>query len=97
MAWAVVNGEVNRVFFDGKGISIKETFEKQDGTEGAAYYTAFFNEDPGLGEGTRGKFSGFLSVKSREFEKDGVTKHSADAVLNSARFEAEEASADTPF
>jgi hypothetical protein len=97
MAFAIVNGEVNRVFYNGLGISIKETFQKRDGSEGAAYYTAFFDQDPGLSEGTRGKFSGLLSAKAREYDgANGERKISADIVLNSAKFEPEDAG-DTPF
>lgn len=97
MAIAIVNGKVNRVFFEGKGASVVETFQKRDGTEGNSYYTAFFDAPHGLEEGAEGKFSGLLSVKAREYEKDGEIKHTADAVLNSARFEAAESSEDTPF
>lgn len=96
MALAFVNGTVQRTFFNEKGASIKETFTKRDGTEGAAYYTAFFDEPHGLSEGSTGKFSGLLSVKAREYEKDGEVKSSIDVVLNSARFEATD-DGDTPF
>lgn len=96
MAFAIVNGSVQRTFFDGKGASVKETFTKRDGTEGASYYTAFFDAPHGLSEGDTGKFSGLLSAKSNSYEKDGETRHSADIVLNSAKFEAAE-SEDTPF
>ena len=99
MATAYVNGTVNRVFFDGKGASIKESFTKRDGTEGASYYTAFFDAPHGLDEGATGKFSGLLSVKAREYQdKEGNTRVTADAVLNSARFEAADAADDSaPF
>lgn len=96
MAFAIVNGSVQRTFFDGKGASVKETFTKRDGTEGASYYTAFFDAPHGLSEGDTGKFSGLLSAKPNSYEKDGETRHSADIVLNSAKFEAAE-SEDTPF
>lgn len=96
MAFAIVNGSVQRTFFDGKGASVKETFTKRDGTEGASYYTAFFDAPHGLSEGDTGKFSGLLSAKSNSYEKDGETRHSADIVLNSAKFEAAE-SEDAPF
>lgn len=97
MAFAIVNGTVQRTFFEGKGASVKETFTKRDGTEGASYYTAFFESPHGLSEGDTGKFSGLLSAKSREYEgNDGQTRHSADIVLNSAKFETAE-SEDSPF
>lgn len=98
MAIAIVNGKVNRVFYNGLGASIVETFQKRDGTEGNSYYTAFFDEPHGLEEGAEGKFSGLLSVKARSYEnKDGETVNTADAVLNSARFEATSTGEDTPF
>jgi len=87
MAFAIVNGTVQRTFFDGKGASVKETFTKRDGTEGASYYTAFFDAPHGLSDGDTGKFSGLLSAKVSSYEKEGETRHSADIVLNSARFE----------
>lgn len=98
MAIAIVNGKVNRVFYNGLGASVVETFQKRDGTEGNSYYTAFFDQPHGLEEGATGKFSGLLSVKAREYEdKEGNTRTSADAVLNSARFEAAEGGDDGPF
>lgn len=97
MAFAIVNGTVQRTFFDGKGASVKETFTKRDGTEGASYYTAFFDAPHGLAEGATGKFSGLLSSKVSSYEKEGETRHSADIVLNSAKFEAAESDADSPF
>ena len=99
MALAFVNGTVARTFFEGKGASIYEEFQKRDGSTGKSYYTVFFEEPHGLGEGSTGKFSGLLSVRLREYEHDGQTKHSADAVLNSARFEAVDGgqSDDSPF
>lgn len=97
MAFTIVNGTVNRVFFEGKGASVVETFNKRDGTEGKSYYTAFFDAPHGLSEGATGKFSGLLSTKAREYEdKEGNTRTAVDVVLNSARFEAE-APSDSPF
>ncbi len=97
MAFTIVNGTVNRVFFEGKGASVVETFSKRDGTEGKSYYTAFFDAPHGLSEGATGKFSGLLSTKAREYEdKEGNPRTAVDVVLNSARFEAE-ASSDSPF
>ena len=99
MALAYVNGSVNRVFFNGKGASVVETFQKRDGTEGKSYYTAFFDEPHGLDEGATGKFSGLLSVKGKSYtNKDGDEVNGFDVVLNSARFEpADDAGADTPW
>lgn len=83
MALIFVNGQVEQTFFDGKGARVKEPFTKRDGTESAAYYTAFFDEPHGLEVGQQGKFSGLHSVKTEEYNG----KWSAKVTLNSARFE----------
>lgn len=96
----VKNATVARTFYNGLGASIKETFQKRDGSEGASYYTAFFDKPHGLSEGDTGNFSGLLSVRAREYEnKDGDTVTTADAILNSARFEPTDGGSDSdaPF
>lgn len=93
------NAEVTRTFYNGLGAGIKETFTLRDGQEGARYYSAFFDKPHGLSEGQVGNFSGLLGTKVSTYEKDGETKYGVDVTLNSARFEAAEASdsSDTPF
>lgn len=88
MAFVIVNGEVSNVFYEGKGLKIKETFKKRDGSEGASYYSAFFEEPHGLNVGDTAKFSGLLGLKGRTYEKqDGSTGVAADATLNNAKAE----------
>lgn len=82
------NAEVTRTFYNGKGAGLKETFKLRDGSDGARYYSAFFDEEHGLSEGDRGNFSGLLGTKVSTYEKDGETKYGVDVTLNSARFEA---------
>lgn len=81
------NAEVTRTFYNGKGAGLKETFKLRDGSDGARYYSAFFDEEHGLSEGDRGNFSGLLGTKVSTYEKDGETKYGVDVTLNSARFE----------
>lgn len=97
---SIRNAEVTRTFWNGKGAGLKEAFRKNDGTEGARYYSAFFDEEHGLSEGDRGNFSGLLGTKVSTYEKDGETKYGVDVTLNSARFEVYVNSApddDAPF
>ena len=89
------NVEVTRTFWGGKGAGLKEAFRKNDGTEGARYYSAFFDEEHGLSEGDRGNFSGLLGTKVSTYEKDGETKYGVDVTLNSARFEAADSGSDS--
>lgn len=96
---SIRNAEVTRTFWNGKGAGLKEAFRKNDGTEGARYYSAFFDEEHGLSEGDRGNFSGLLGTKVSTYEKDGETKYGVDVTLNSARFEAGDGGSDAeePF
>jgi len=83
MAYVTVNGSVEQTFYEGKGARIKESFTKRDGEAGAAYYSAFFEQEHGLNVGDEGKFSGLLGVKSEEY--DG--KHFARVTLNNTKAE----------
>lgn len=83
MALIYVNGTIEGTFFDGKGARIKESFVKRDGTEGATYYSAFFDEPHGLNVGDVVKASGLHSAKVEEYEG----KQYARVTLNSARAE----------
>ena len=76
------NVTVQRVFFDGKGVALYESFEQRK-----SYYTAWFETAPNVKEGDTLNVSGLLQVKEREYEKDGVKKRSIDVALNSARIE----------
>ena len=80
------NATVQRVFFDGKGVALYESFESR-GEQRKSYYTAWFAAAPDVKEGDVLNVSGLLQVKEREYEKDGQTKRSIDVSLNSARIE----------
>lgn len=75
---------VQRIFFDGKGIALYESFKAQ-GQDRKSYYTAWFDQAPGFTEGQVVSISGLLSVKLREYEKDGQTRQTVDVSLNKAR------------
>ena len=83
MAWMVVNGTVDKVFYEGKALTVKESYTKKDGTAGASYFSAFFDEEHGLVAGVAGKFSGVFSVKPEIYN----SKATANVTINSTRFE----------
>lgn len=87
MAYVILNAKVVRTFFDGKGATLVEEFEKRDGSTGSAYFTAFFTAPHGLEEGDAGVFKGNLSVTLENYEKDGEVKYSAKATLNNTKAE----------
>lgn len=102
MAYGIVNGEVANIFYNGYGVGVVEKFQKKDGTEGQARFTAWFDingDAPNLSQGDKGKFSGNLSARVSDYEKDGETRHSADVSLNNAKFEPSEDDGDdgAPF
>lgn len=85
MAWiSIREAEVTNVFFNGAGATVKESFTKQDGSTGAAYFSAFFNDPHGLSVGDIVKIGGTYSVKAEEYE--GVWR--AKTTLNNAQAEA---------
>ena len=87
MAYIIVNGEVTRKFYEDKGLAIKEEFTKRDGSTGASYFTAFFDEPQDLAVGDKAVFKGNVSVNLRSYEKDGELRYSADATINNTKVE----------
>lgn len=87
MAYGIIDGVVDRVFFDGKGVAFHEEFKKSDGSTGKAFFSGFSTEPHGLKEGDRGTFKGNLSVKARTYtDTEGNEKVTADATLNNLKF-----------
>lgn len=78
------NATVQRVFFNGKGVALYESYESR-GERRKSYYTAWFETAPNVSEGdVLANVSGLLQVKEREYEKDGQTRRTIDVSLNSA-------------
>lgn len=75
------------MFFDGKGVRIKESFIKRDGTDGASYWTGFSEEPLGLDKGDKGKFQGTLSPGIVD-EYEGKSR--VKQAINGLRFEADD-------
>lgn len=83
MAFTTVEGEITRVFHEGKGARLKETFTKRDNSEGSKEWTLWFKEPHGLSEGDRGTFRGSHSDEVDEWQgREGDTRHSVKRALN---------------
>lgn len=81
------NATVQRIFFDGKGVALTESYTSR-GEERKSYYTAWFDAAPNVNVGDiLPTVTGLLQVKEREYEKEGQTKRAIDVSLNSARIE----------
>lgn len=82
----VRNATVDRIFYNGKGVSLHETFTSR-GEERKAYYTAWFENAPDVTEGqVLPEVSGLFSVKEEEFDgKDGQKRRAIKTSLNNAR------------
>lgn len=98
MAYLISEGEVVRTFFEGKGLTFKEVFTKRDGTEGAAYFTAFFTEPHGLSEGDKATFKGNISVTLDTYpdKETGETRYTAKATVNNTKAEDVDYASATP-
>lgn len=77
---------VERIFSNGKGVAIVETFQAR-GEEFKRRYTCWFDAPPTLSVGDTARFFGQLSWKLRSYEKDGETKSAVDVALNSVAFD----------
>ena len=76
------NVQVSRVFWQGKGAQVIETFTTRDG-ERQSRYALFFDEPHGLAEGSIISVEGLLSASVDEYQKrDGSTGHAVNLKIN---------------
>ena len=78
--------QVTRVFWEGKGAQVVESYKTKDG-ERSTRYSLFFDEPHGLAEGTVIDVEGLLSASVDEYEKrDGSgIGHSLSLKVNKPR------------
>ena len=97
MAFIHIEGTISRVFYNGKGAEVTESFKKRDGSEGTKRYTLWFQSEHGLSEGSTGKFSGLLGVEVDEWtDKENQIRHTAKVSVNNARIDTGRASSQQP-
>jgi hypothetical protein len=84
MAFVSVSGVVSRVFYNGTGAEVIESFQVRDKTV-QKRWTAWFESEHGLFEGQEVEVSGLHSDDVDEWEKDGVVRHSVKRSLNKAK------------
>lgn len=97
MAFINIEGTISRVFYNGKGAEVTESFKKRDGSEGTKRYTLWFKEPHNLSEGSTGKFSGLLGVEVDEWtDKENNVRHTAKVSVNSARIDGGRTTTETP-
>ena len=77
---------VTRVFHDGKGAEVTESFKLRDGETGSARYACWFESPHGLTVGDVVTVTGRLGVKVEEWvNKQNEVKHSAKVSVNGAQ------------
>jgi len=85
MAAVKVEGIVKKIFFEGKGVSITETYKSQSGEDYTRTWTAWFTTDPNLAEGDKLSVTGLLSTKIEEFQgQDGKPKQKIALSINNS-------------
>ena len=94
MAIVTVTGKVSRVFYNGKGAEVTESFQVRGETK-QKRWTAWFDSEHGLVEGDEVEVSGLHGDELNVWEKDGEVKHSVKRSLNKARVKASSAVPDT--
>lgn len=95
MATVYVQGVVSRIFFEGRGVQVVESFVKRDGSAGSAKYVCWFDVAPVLSVGDAGTFTGLLSAQiedwvnedgSAKLDNQGKPGRSVKLALNGAKF-----------
>lgn len=84
MSYTTVEGKVSRVFYEGKGAEVVETFTVR-GKEITKRWTVWFEAAHGLREGEVVKVSGIHGDEVDSWEKDGQERHSVKRSLSRAR------------
>ena len=97
MATLTITGTATRIFFNGKGIEVTETYKTKEGKEATRKFTAWFTDDPQLSVGQSGTFSGLLTTKidlwtnpdgSPKLDFSGKQGQSISVSINNATFTA---------
>lgn len=98
------NVVVARVFHNGLGLGVEERFRRNDGSEGKAKYSVWFDSPHGIAIGsTIEKVGGVLSVKAKIVPSEqGEDYAAADVSINQPKVEGvsgggASAPADNPF
>lgn len=86
MATVYVSGTVDRIFFDGRGVSVLEIVKVKNEPK-KVFWTCWFDEAPRIEVGQPVKVTGLFSDKIEEFEKDGETRRKVVRSLNKANIE----------
>jgi hypothetical protein len=85
MAQVSVTGTVDRIFFDGKGVSVVEK-RSSKGVDFVEAYTCWFTTPPVLREGDTVNVSGLLSKKIDSYlDKEGNSKQKFVLVINNTQ------------
>jgi hypothetical protein len=96
MAFVTVTGKVSRVFYQGKGAEVTESFQVRGETK-QKRWTAWFDTEHGLVEGDDVELSGLHGDELNSWEKDGETKYSVKRSLNKAKVKSSSAAVEEPW
>lgn len=89
MATVYVSGTVDRIFFDGRGVSVVEVSTIK-GEVRKTYWTCWFDEAPVVQLGDTVKVSGLFGDKIEDYtDKQGVDRRKVVRSLNKAKLETE--------
>lgn len=96
MAIVTVAGRVNRVFYNGKGAEVVESFQVRGETK-QKRWTAWFDSEHGLFEGQDVELSGLHSDEIDPWtDKEGKERHSVKRSLNKAKVKSAQGAAPEP-
>jgi len=84
MAFITVTGEVTRIFYNGRGAEVTESFAA-GGKDIKKRWACWFETEHGLSEGQTVEVSGIHSDQVDSWEKDGETKYTVKRSINKTK------------
>jgi hypothetical protein len=83
MATIEVNGRINRLFYENKGVEVVEAYKTKSGDEKERRYTVWLNTPTQMQIGDEVQVKGLFSAEVDEWTgKDGQPRHSVKTSIN---------------
>lgn len=86
MAFITAKGTITRIFHNGKGAELTETWNGKDGKPMSKRWTCWFEQPHGLSEGAEVEINGVHGDQVDEWtDKEQQTRHTVKRAINKAR------------
>jgi len=85
MATIEVNGKINRLFYENKGVEVVESYKTKTGDEKERRFTVWLNQPTTMQVGDEVSVKGLFSAEVDEWTgKDGQPRHTVKTSINNS-------------